>query len=192
MKTAAAIALLVGLATAQWDDQGVPTPIDEYYAIKYVDMKWFTIVTSFIMAVYPFPLIGAYAPALGTLGVALTSVSWALAGLIFAGFLPIGILGIFTSVGDLEGNKRWRGWLIAGNIYGWILTASMEVWYVVLILFVLIFHVFGAGEVAPNVWVPIIGIALELILQIMYSVGYGKSKKLMECWIHETSSYCYY
>merc|ERR1712037_379146 len=147
MKTTAAIALLVAAATAQsitfesdlfdTGSEGVPITIDEYYANKYVAFKWYTIVVSFLYSVYSFAIYGAYMSGLGLLGIIFTSVSWGLAGLQFAGYLPVGILGIFTDVDDIDANKRWRGWLIA---------ACQEVWYVVLILFVLIFHTFGAGE----------------------------------------------
>jgi len=202
MKTSYAIALLLCAASAQsitfesdlfdTGSEGTPITIDEYYANKYTGYKWFMIVTAFMYAVYAMPLVGAYMSSLGTIGVVFTAVSWGIGALQFAGYLPVGILGIFTDVDDVHANKRWRGWLIASNIYGWILAASQEVWWVVVVLFVLIFHTFGAGVTAPTIWIPVVGISLELIMQVMFSIGYGKSKKLMECWIHQTTEYCYY
>jgi hypothetical protein len=127
-------------------------------------------------------LLAVYSTGLSVLGTVGTA-SWVIGALNFIGYMPVGLVWVFTVIGDnIPAYKRYYRWLIASNIYGWLLTVLNITWYLVLVLVILIFHVFDAGTTKPNIYLPLVGMTVELILQILYSVGFGKSKRLMRCW----------
>ena len=62
-------------------------------------------------------------------------------------------------------------------------------WYLVLIIIAIV-NTFSSGS-EPNWIVPVAALSIEGILQILYSIGYGASRKLMYCWYAEYPSYGY-
>ena len=140
-------------------------------------------ITSWIQSIYMTIMLAPFMSSLNTLGSLYVYVSWGLAGLSFLGYFPVALIWTLTVVGDDVGMyKRYNRWLQASNIYGWVLTMSNIGWYLVLVLMIAIFHTFADPNNKPDIYLPVAGLSIEAILQIMYSIGYVKSRKLMLCW----------
>ena len=138
-------------------------------------------VTSYIQALYMPGLMSAYITSFNLFPDSFwLGASYGIAGVNFALYLPVAAVFTVLAVKPTERMARmFDRWLIAANIYGWVLTSMNLIWFLVLVImtFVLTF----TGE-APSIWVPLSGAIIELILQILYSIGYGKARKLMNCW----------
>ena len=182
MNKTLALAILLGVAVAcdPWLEDCTPASDKPQ---RYKAAYWMHGITSWIQSIYMAVVLGAFYNSLALLGTLYTNISWALAGLSFAGYFPVALIWTLTVVWDDVGMyKRYNRWLQASNIYGWILTVSNIGWYLVLVLMIAIFHTFDAGVTKPDIYLPVAGLSIEAILQIMYSIGYVKSRKLMLCW----------
>ena len=93
------------------------------------------------MAVAPIVNMTIFALDIAELGAIFVGLTYGIAALNFVVYVPVAILWVFTVIGgDRYVYKRYRGWLIASNIYGWLMSILNITWYIILILFVLIFH----------------------------------------------------
>ena len=186
MNKTLALALLLSIAVADrcdpWIDDCTPQadmPQRRGYIVKW----WLHGILNWFMAVSPLATMAVYAASFADIGVFAVAVTWGLGGLNLAAYLPVAILWIFSVLGgDKYVYRRYRGWLVASNIYGWFLSIFNIGWYVVLMLYMLgVISVSWSGS-TPSYLLPIVGAILELIFQTLYSVGYGGSVKLMKCW----------
>ena len=90
--------------------------------------------------------------------------------------------------------RRYKGWLIASNIYGWFLFGLNIAWYLMLFLFTSpwtqgYFHTW-AGDAPPWEY-PLYGMAVEGGLMGLYQIVFHFSKKLMQCWGYDYPEYGY-
>ena len=141
MKKALTIVLLATIVAATCDPDDVDCIPQENMPRKYIGKWWMYGILSWMRAITPFIINFVYASIITELGVAVLAYTYTVGALNFIGFVPAGIFWIFTVIGgDKYTYTRYRGWLIASNIYGWLLSVINITWYIVLILYVLIFH----------------------------------------------------
>merc|ERR1719361_106394 len=181
-KTIVALGFLAAAATAcdPWVDQDC-TPVDDLPR-AYIGAYWMHGIVSYIQSVYQMAIFGAYSSSLTLFGTAMLSASYAIAGANFIGYFPVAVIWTLTAAWDDRSMyQTYYGWLVASNIYGWILTSTNLTWYVVLVLYIFLFGTWTGGQ-TPDFILPVVGASIEGILQILYSIGYGKSKALMNCW----------
>jgi hypothetical protein len=179
-----AIALLASIVYAKKCDPFVEDcqPKDAW-PVNFKAAYWMHGITSYMQSIYMGIVLGVYANSLGLLGSIYTTVSYTIAAINFLLYMPVAVVWTLTVVWESDRIARmYDRWLIASNIYGWLLTATNTTWYMVLVLMILIFFVFDSNVVKPDIWLPIAGLSVEWILQVMYSIGYAKSRKLMNCW----------
>jgi hypothetical protein len=191
MNKTLALTLLLGAAIAcdPWIQDCTPK---EDMPRRFIGAYWMHGIVSYIQAVYQFATFSAYTSSLTLFGDTMLIASYAIAGANFLGYFPVALIWTLSVVwDDASMYKRYFGWLKASNIYGWLLTATNVTWYVVLVLYIFIFGNYANGA-TPDFILPIAALSIEGILQILYSIGYGKSRKLMHCWYYEypMKGYC--
>ena len=191
MNKTLAIALLLGAAIAcdPWVDDCTP---QEDLPRRFIGAYWMHGIVSYIQSIYQFIVFSAYVSSLTLFsGDTFLVASYGIAAANFLGYFPVALIWTLSVVwDDVSMYKRYFGWLKASNIYGWLLTVTNLTWYGVLILYIFVFGAFSGAK--PSFILPIAASSIELILQILYSIGYGKSRKLMYCWYYEmqTKGYC--
>lgn len=198
MKQTIAIALFVGMASAAcnpWTDNNCnPNENDsntEYYPNKYMAAWWMHGIMAFIQSIWMWVMFAMYKTQLGSIAVYIEPISWVVSGLNTLAFLPVGVFWILAGPGSRD-NRKYRGWLIASNIYGWLLRIGNWFWWAFLFMYLLIFsadevtYVDENGDTVPtSATIPEIGFGLEIIWAILWTIGYHKSLAIVNCYISE-------
>ena len=147
---------------------------------------WLHGVMSFIQATYMFALMGAYIDGLSVLGTLLEGFAFAVAGMNFIVYLPNAVIWAMTTVNqqDTPMYRHYFRALKATNIIGWFMWLINATVFLILVLFVLIDGLasVAAGTTLPSFIIPLIGLLLDFIFQIIYAVTYGYNRTLMRCW----------
>ena len=132
------------------------------------------------------PLLAVYHNSLAMFGNVAMGTSYAIAGLSFIGYFPLAIVwSVSASSSDASWYLTYFKWVIASNIYSYILTLMNIAWFAVLLtgIFTPIFADLSSSS--PDYIYLIIILGLEVILQILFSASYRPSKRLMWCWGYE-------
>ena len=147
---------------------------------------WLHGIMSFIQATYMFALMGAYIDGLSVLGTLLEGFAFAVAGMNFIVYLPNAVIWAMTTVNqqDTPMYRHYFRALKATNIIGWFMWLINATVFLILVLFVLIDGLasVASGTTLPSFIIPLIGLLLDFIFQIIYAVTYGYNRTLMRCW----------
>ena len=186
MNKTLAIALLVATAAAcdPWLDEDDCTPTEDLPK-RAMGAYWLHGVMSYIQAVYMFAIMGAYIDGLSVLGSLLEGFAFAVAGINFIVYVPNAIIWTMTAAdGNTRNFRSYYRSLKAVNIIGWFMWLINIGVLLTLVLFTLIDGLasVASGQSLPSFTLPLVGLLLDFVFQIIYSVTYGYSRTLMKCW----------
>ena len=196
MKSFAITLLLIGATIAQ-ENQSVCDPyIDSECLYKpppenYMGWYYSHGALSWVQTFFMGGMLIAYQSALEQIGTQAEAISYAIIGLNFIGYFIVAVKWSIsanetgTVLGMLNKYKRYYKLLRISNFYTWFLSLINLGWFTALILQVLIYHTFPTGTTKPSIWIPVIGLSVEVVLRFVYSFSQYYSSKLMKCWAYD-------
>ena len=139
--------------------------------------------SSWLQCVYMFILMGIWTQFLGSLH----PKSWALwlvPSINFVAMIPVAALFIVSGphASYVKVNRAFNGWMVASNIYSWILSTIDFLWFFLFWYWSEHHYIWPEGDEKPAQAPAFIGMSLAVLFQFLFTWSSKKSMRMVRCW----------